>query len=138
MEDVTADFVYCRLHGDEELYSSGYTEPALDVWAEKIQAWYAGRDAPNARLAGPAAKKLKGRDVYVYFDNDAKVHAPFDSAGLARRVGIRQEPLKPTADLSEIDAKLRETWPPVTPGATRGVSAKARSMAASKTRVVPR
>src|SRR4030095_14791339 len=26
IEDVTSDFVYVRLHGDEELYVSGYTE----------------------------------------------------------------------------------------------------------------
>ena len=138
MEDVTADFVYCRLHGDEELYSSGYTDAALDLWASRIRAWSEGRDAPNAKLAGPAAKKLKSRDVFVYFDNDVKVHAPFDSANLANRLGIREEPLKATADLSEIDEKLRESWPPVTPGSTRRRSAKARSMLASKKRVVPR
>ena len=33
MEDTTADFVYVRLHGDEELYVSGYTEAALLAWA---------------------------------------------------------------------------------------------------------
>ena len=26
------------------------------------------------------------RDVFVYFDNDVKVHAPFDAIGLAQRV----------------------------------------------------
>jgi len=34
-EDLTADFVYCRLHGAEELYASGYTDSALDKWATK-------------------------------------------------------------------------------------------------------
>src|SRR2546422_398516 len=33
VEDVTADFIYARLHGDEELYVSGYTDAALDWWA---------------------------------------------------------------------------------------------------------
>src|SRR3546814_7329012 len=30
--DVTADFIYCRLHGSQELYVSGYDDEALDVW----------------------------------------------------------------------------------------------------------
>lgn len=70
LEDVTADFVYVRLHGDVELYVSGYSAEALDSWAAKVRRW-----------AEP------GRDVYVYFDNDAKVHAPFDALALAERLG---------------------------------------------------
>jgi uncharacterized protein YecE (DUF72 family) len=68
LENVTADFVYVRLHGDTALYTSGYTPDALDRWAVKIRAW---------RAAG---------DVYVYFDNDVKVHAPFDAIALADRL----------------------------------------------------
>ena len=30
IREVTADFVYVRLHGDKELYTSGYTDAALD------------------------------------------------------------------------------------------------------------
>lgn len=73
-EEVTADFVYVRLHGSTELYASGYTDAELDAWAEKIAAW---RDPARG-----------ARDVYVYFDNDAKVHAPFDAGRLAARVGV--------------------------------------------------
>ena len=58
--------------GAEELYVSGYTDAALDVWADKVRTWGAG-----------------GRDVYVYFDNDAKVHAPFDALRLRERVDRR-------------------------------------------------
>ncbi|SER38183.1 Protein of unknown function DUF72 [Faunimonas pinastri] len=36
MMDVTAGFVYCRLHGATELYASGYDAPEIDFWAEKI------------------------------------------------------------------------------------------------------
>ena len=35
--DVTSDLVYVRLHGDTELYRSGYSEGALDVWAERVR-----------------------------------------------------------------------------------------------------
>ncbi|AHG91617.1 protein of unknown function DUF72 [Gemmatirosa kalamazoonensis] len=75
-EEVTADFVYVRLHGSQVLYASGYTDAELDAWAGKIRAWQHG-----------------GADVYVYFDNDAKVHAPFDAERLGARVGTRDSGL---------------------------------------------
>ncbi|MGO4691750.1 DUF72 domain-containing protein [Glaciibacter sp. 2TAF33] len=64
-DDVTSDFVYLRLHGAEELYVSGYTDEQLEHWAERVRGWTA-----------------RGLDVYAYFDNDAKVHSPFDALGL--------------------------------------------------------
>lgn len=68
-EEVTAPFVYVRLHGSRQLYASGYTPAELDAWAVRIRAWTAD-----------------GRDVYVYFDNDARGHAPHDALALAGRV----------------------------------------------------
>jgi uncharacterized protein YecE (DUF72 family) len=85
-EDVTADFVYLRLHGAEELYASGYDDAALDHWAKRIRAWHEGREPSNAQRVGRRAPKLSGRDVYVYFDNDRKVRAPFDARRLIERV----------------------------------------------------
>ncbi|WP_068160978.1 DUF72 domain-containing protein [Rhodococcus phenolicus] len=69
LTDVTSDFVYVRMHGDAELYVSGYTDAALDRWAERIGAWLGD-----------------GLDVYVYFDNDAKGFAPHDALELQRRL----------------------------------------------------
>ena len=66
VEELTTDLVYCRLHGDTQLYVSGYGDAALASWAERIRRW------------------RRGRDVFVYFDNDAKVHAPFDAQRLAQ------------------------------------------------------
>ena len=71
-EELTADFVYIRLHGSQQLYVSGYSDKELEWWAERIRRWG------------------KGRDVYVYFDNDAKVHAPFDARRLAERLKDRR------------------------------------------------
>jgi uncharacterized protein YecE (DUF72 family) len=89
VEEVTASFMYLRLHGDTQLYTSGYTDAALDRWAARIRAWAAGsqpRDA--ARVEGsPRPPHRKSRDVYCYFDNDAKVHAPFDAAKLIEKSG---------------------------------------------------
>ncbi len=70
IDTPTADFMYARLHGDEELYASGYTDDALDRWATKISEWTSA-----------------GRDVFVYFDNDIKGYAPFDAMKLIERVG---------------------------------------------------
>ncbi|HKU72173.1 MAG TPA: DUF72 domain-containing protein [Burkholderiales bacterium] len=65
----TSDFVYVRLHGDIKIYTSGYSDKALDGWARRIRAW-----------------DKAGRDVYVYFDNDVKVRAPFDALNLMRKL----------------------------------------------------
>jgi uncharacterized protein YecE (DUF72 family) len=82
-EDVTSDFMYLRLHGDSELYVSGYTEEAIQYWAARIRQWRQGRQPGDARLVTPRAKPAKGgRDVFVYFDNDAKVKAPRDAKRL--------------------------------------------------------
>ncbi len=70
LRDVTADLVYVRLHGDVELYTSGYTDEALGRWAAEIRRWAAA-----------------GLDVQVHFDNDVKVHAPYDAIRLAELVG---------------------------------------------------
>ena len=66
-EEVTAPFVYVRLHGSRVLYGSGYTAEELRSWAARVREWTA-----------------EGRDVYVYFDNDRHAHAPHDARALAR------------------------------------------------------
>ena len=86
LEDVTADFVYVRLHGDVKLYESGYTDAALERWAARICAWRDGRKPPSTKLVAPPPRHLKRRDVYVYFDNDVKVHAPYDAMNLSAKV----------------------------------------------------
>jgi uncharacterized protein YecE (DUF72 family) len=86
-EDVCADFMYLRLHGDKELYASGYSEQALDRWAGRIRAWSEGSQPEDARLiSAKAAPKKASRDVYCYFDNDVKVRAPFDAQRLIAKL----------------------------------------------------
>jgi len=70
MPDATSAFRYVRLHGETELYASGYTDDSLDRWAHQCQAWLD-----------------EGHDVHVYFDNDARGHAPYDAVRLLDRLG---------------------------------------------------
>lgn len=105
--DVTSDFVYCRLHGSEQLYVSGYDDAALDVWARRVRAWASGREPKDAmRVLDPGRPMRSGRDVYVFFDNDAKVRAPADAAALAGRLGVSRAG-EPTSGRSEEAARDR-------------------------------
>jgi uncharacterized protein YecE (DUF72 family) len=86
-DDVTADFVYVRLHGAKRVYESAYRGAALARWERRIRAWARGREPRDARRIAPPAASRSARDVYCYFDNDAKVHAPFDARRLVARLG---------------------------------------------------
>lgn len=69
LSEITSDFVYVRLHGADELYTSGYTDDALDRWADRVRGWLG-----------------QGLDCHVYFDNDVKVRAPYDAMALLARL----------------------------------------------------
>ena len=90
-EDVTSDFLYLRLHGDQELYASGYTESALDRWAARIRAWREGSEPIDAQRIAGKSTEAASRDVYCYFDNDTKVKAPFDARRLIDKLGLGEE-----------------------------------------------
>ena len=94
VHDITADFVYLRLHGDKELYRSGYGDKALERWARRVRAWSAGAEPEDAQKVlnkkPPAAKE---RDVFCFFDNtDVKLRAPVDAQALMRKLGVQPGP----------------------------------------------
>jgi uncharacterized protein YecE (DUF72 family) len=97
VQDITADFVYLRLHGDKKLYQSGYSDRSLDGWARRIAAWHRGSEPKDARkITSRKPPTRKPRDVYCFFDNtDVKLRAPFDAQTLARKLGI-DRPAPPT------------------------------------------
>lgn len=78
-EIATSDIIYARLHGAEELYNSEYDEKTLKAWESKIRYWF-----PT-------------HDIYIYFDNDAKVMAPFDAMKLASRLTDLRKDVKSAA-----------------------------------------
>ena len=82
--DLTADFVYCRLHGS---HVSGYDGPPLDSWATRVVTWARGCEPGDAERVIDSDHPLRRpREVFVYFDNDAKVRAPVDAQALRARV----------------------------------------------------
>ncbi len=88
--DLTSDFIYCRLHGSEELYASGYDDDALERWADRVAAWATGKEPADAtRVIDKPGPRRAARDVFVYFDNDRKVRAPFDAQNLIKKVERR-------------------------------------------------
>jgi uncharacterized protein YecE (DUF72 family) len=64
-KEVTAGFVYIRLHGPDGAYQGQYSTESLSGWAGAISAW--------AR---------QGREVFCYFDNDEAGYAPRDALRL--------------------------------------------------------
>ena len=82
-EDVTADFVYIRLHGAVDLYHSRYTEEELARFARRVDCWSRGREPSDANRIAGRAPEAASRDVYCYFDNTDKVHAPDNAIALA-------------------------------------------------------
>ncbi|MDX5421978.1 MAG: DUF72 domain-containing protein [Hymenobacteraceae bacterium] len=67
--ELTADFVYVRLHGPEGRYAGSYSESALAWWARQCLAWQA-----------------QGLEVYAYFDNDQLGYAAFNARRLQELV----------------------------------------------------
>jgi len=63
--EVTADFVYIRLHGPGGKYQGSYTDPDLKTWAAQLKQW-----------------QRSGKDAYVYFDNDQAGYAAFNAVRL--------------------------------------------------------
>ena len=126
-EDVTADFVYLRLHGAEQLYASGYTDAMLDWWASRIRMWRKGQAPCDTRCCSSLRPpKMRARDVYCYFDNDAKVHAPFDAMRLAARLrGGRKSPDAHGRAPHGAGEEPRETWPDYGTRSRRGLKTRA-------------
>jgi uncharacterized protein YecE (DUF72 family) len=85
--DLTADFVYVRLHGSTELYRSAYGRPALKRWAARVTAWRDGKPMTDGNFISAKQPRHRRRDVFLYFDNTDKLQAPRDALSLMRILG---------------------------------------------------
>jgi uncharacterized protein YecE (DUF72 family) len=68
--EVTARFVYVRLHGPGNKYQGSYPTATLRTWAKHCRSW-----------------QKKGLDVYIYFDNDQAGYAAFNAQELIKMLG---------------------------------------------------
>jgi uncharacterized protein YecE (DUF72 family) len=91
IDEQTADFAYARLHGKQRLYVSGYSPKDLAPWAERVRRW------------------VKRGDVFVYFDNDVKVRAPYDAQNLTRLLQGKA-PARPPRKLRQVTEEPRTSW----------------------------
>jgi uncharacterized protein YecE (DUF72 family) len=85
---VTTDLVFVRLHGHSSTYASNYDRSELEGWAARVRQWL-----------------REGRDVHVYFDNDAKGFAPWNALTLMEILGL----VRPAPDKSQFTPKRRPT-----------------------------
>ncbi len=65
-DEATADYVYMRLHGPRQMFASSYSMPELAAWAESIRSWV-----------------NRGKDIFVYFNNDFQAEAVENALVLA-------------------------------------------------------
>jgi uncharacterized protein YecE (DUF72 family) len=87
IEDVTADFVYCRLERSAEDEATGYPKKSLDRWIGRFKTWAGGGEPDDAgRLVNAPAPKAKARDCFVYFISGAKVRNPAAAMAMLERV----------------------------------------------------
>jgi uncharacterized protein YecE (DUF72 family) len=112
--DVTADFMYIRLHGDKELYRSGYGLKALERWARRISAWHRGAEPADAtRIAARMKSSRRARDVFCYFDNtDVKLRAPVDAQTLMSQLRLDYRPRAQLAHGNRASAATTKARPP--------------------------
>lgn len=68
---ATADFIYIRLHGPGTKYHGSYSKKLLEKWADRFQKWMED-----------------DLEIYCYFNNDYRGHAPRNAALLVKMMGI--------------------------------------------------
>ncbi len=86
MEDLTANFVYLRMHGQEDKFKKGYTTETLNWLADRVKSWSQGKQPQDAKCISKNTATKTNRDAFIYFDNEAKEYAPFDALNLTKRL----------------------------------------------------
>jgi uncharacterized protein YecE (DUF72 family) len=124
--EVTSDLVYVRLHGHTRKYASSYSERSLQAWAADVRRWIAD-----------------GRDVHVYFDNDALGHAVRNALRFQEIVMGTPRRITPAAESALQAHRAATRSAPVASGSSRGApwrrpSARPRAHASSGRRSTAR
>ncbi len=83
-EDVTSDFIYCRMHGQEPKFKNGYTKDVHSWLAERIKLWISGKQPKDAMCILDQAPPKSKKDAFIYFDTEEKIYAPSDALNLKK------------------------------------------------------
>jgi|TARA_A100001391_G_scaffold135675_2_gene94376 uncharacterized protein YecE (DUF72 family) len=83
--DPTADFVYLRLQGTSEDNEKGYSEKALDTWADRIVTYAKGGVPDDLQTFGPAPEQTP-RDVFAFVISGHKEKNPAAAMALIEKV----------------------------------------------------
>lgn len=87
LRDVTANFVYVRLHRSSESCAAGYPLEQLDDWAERALRWSRGESPAGAKLIEDGKiSQASSREVFVYAIDGFKRKAPFAAMALIDRL----------------------------------------------------
>jgi uncharacterized protein YecE (DUF72 family) len=89
MEDLTSDFIYARMHGQDKEFKKGYDKKTLEWWTNRVSLWTQGRQPADAECISDAKPKAVKRDAFIYFDDEAKEYAPYDAMNLIQRLEIK-------------------------------------------------
>jgi uncharacterized protein YecE (DUF72 family) len=84
--DVTAPFVYIRIMGTTEDEQLGYSEAALDTWAQRARTWASGRAPDSFAQISQISPNVETRDVYLYVISGHKVSNPRAAISLIKRI----------------------------------------------------
>jgi uncharacterized protein YecE (DUF72 family) len=84
--DPTASFVYARIMGTQAKPSLGYSQEALNTWAERAQTWAGGKRAHGLQCVASNPAEGTPRDVYLYVISGHKVSNPATAMALIERV----------------------------------------------------
>ena len=90
IEDLTSDFVYARMHGQEKEYKKGYTNERLQWFADRVSLWTSGKQPKDAHTITEVTPSSIKRDAFIYFDDESKVFAPRDALKLAQLLNIKE------------------------------------------------
>lgn len=110
-EDLTSDFVYIRMHGQNPAYKNGHTASAMKRMADRIRSWSLGRQ-PKDAICASTGKPFPGKkDVFIYFDNDEKEYAPADAQRMIQqlKLEITQEKIQDIGTISQSKTKPAKT-----------------------------
>src|SRR5690606_2416131 len=67
LRDVTAKFVYLRLHRSAPEHPAGYPAVDLDAWVARAAQWAQGSEPDDVlRIASRKPPRASTRDVFIY------------------------------------------------------------------------